>query len=419
MEVLDKKDVQVVLGRNGLLADNSTLAGKLVYKDGIIGFDKLLNGKSEMDLKARIHITKFPRGINIKLILKNKRYPVGILFKDIQNINIDRNILAIKLKSGRKINFSFKESHAYGIREFFNTYIIKHLSNPSKISSESIAEKIVDSEVNQDQNVRYDLLPSQENQITTSRKLRAIIVNKVPKIYQDKGLTVPHKVALALESEFDVLAVKGGNVVQIILPDSTVGFIHGDEELHFVQPSWTLFETKVYSSPDESNSQHETLKKGEEFELLNTLERTNDSWGRVRLNGGQVSYMRGNVKVITQESLLQSIAELIGQRKSEEKIVKKYSDQGIPELKIRTLYNEVVELGKQYRSSPEGRKELATKAQRQVLYGFLWAVGGGIATGVSYNSAGMGDSYFVFYGAIVWGVIDIVRGIAGSIKFSS
>lgn len=248
---------------------------------------------------------------------------------------------------------------------------------------------------------------------------KAIIVNKVPKIYQDSGLTSLLNVSLPLDSEIEIVEVEGDNAVRVILPDSTIGFIHGDEEINIIQPSWTISETKVYRNPDEFASQPKILMKGEEFELLNVVDGTKNKWLRIRLTGNQISYMRGNVNVITEDNLIEAIGELIGEDTNEEKIVRKFVKQGIPEEKVRNFYNEITKLAAQYEESPEGRKEMAASYSRKIIYGILWAVGGIIATSVSMESAGYGDTYYVFYGAIIWGVIDIVRGIAGWIKYSS
>jgi len=120
MEILEKQELHLKIGKNGILADNSTLAAKLIYQDGISGFDKLLNGRSFQEYGGVILITKFPRGINIKLARNSNRYPVGIPFNDIQSITVLKNVLTIKLTSGRLINFLFLKEHGFEIEDFFN-----------------------------------------------------------------------------------------------------------------------------------------------------------------------------------------------------------------------------------------------------------------------------------------------------------
>ena len=74
---------------------------------------------------------------------------------------------------------------------------------------------------------------------------KAIIINKVPKIYQDNRLTLPLDVSLPQDSEIEIEEVEGDNAVRIILPDLKTAYIHGDEVLSMIQPSWIINETKV------------------------------------------------------------------------------------------------------------------------------------------------------------------------------
>jgi hypothetical protein len=48
-----------------------------------------------------------------------------------------------------------------------------------------------------------------------------------------------------------------------------------------------------------------------------------------------------------------------------------------------------------------------------MLIGALWAIGGSIATFASYGSASGGGKYFIFWGAILFGVIDFPVGFSG------
>jgi hypothetical protein len=53
---------------------------------------------------------------------------------------------------------------------------------------------------------------------------------------------------------------------------------------------------------------------------------------------------------------------------------------------------------------------------RHIELGVLWLVGGGIATAVSYGASDVGRTYFVFWGAMVWGAIEIVWGLARTLN---
>ena len=47
-----------------------------------------------------------------------------------------------------------------------------------------------------------------------------------------------------------------------------------------------------------------------------------------------------------------------------------------------------------------------------ILIGALWMAGGIIATVIGYSAAAPGGSYFIFWGAIIFGAVDIFRGMA-------
>ncbi|MEP6901560.1 MAG: hypothetical protein ABJA66_07400 [Actinomycetota bacterium] len=50
---------------------------------------------------------------------------------------------------------------------------------------------------------------------------------------------------------------------------------------------------------------------------------------------------------------------------------------------------------------------------RKMFIGALWAIGGTIATVVSYGSASGGGRYFIFWGAILFGAVDFLIGLNG------
>jgi hypothetical protein len=53
---------------------------------------------------------------------------------------------------------------------------------------------------------------------------------------------------------------------------------------------------------------------------------------------------------------------------------------------------------------------------RKMVFGALWTIGGTIATVFSYSAASGGGKYFIFWGAIVFGVIDFLVGLNGYIS---
>lgn len=49
----------------------------------------------------------------------------------------------------------------------------------------------------------------------------------------------------------------------------------------------------------------------------------------------------------------------------------------------------------------------------RMVSGLLWMVGGALATGITYAMAEPGGMFFVFYGAVLWGAFDFIRGFFG------
>jgi hypothetical protein len=58
----------------------------------------------------------------------------------------------------------------------------------------------------------------------------------------------------------------------------------------------------------------------------------------------------------------------------------------------------------------------SSAAVRKMFFGALWAIGGTIATVLSYGSASGGGKYFVFWGAILFGAIDFLVGLNGYVS---
>jgi hypothetical protein len=56
------------------------------------------------------------------------------------------------------------------------------------------------------------------------------------------------------------------------------------------------------------------------------------------------------------------------------------------------------------------------KYKKHLILGLLWMIGGGTLTLVTYNAASPGGTYFIFWGAIIWGAIDFIRGAVGWLR---
>lgn len=53
---------------------------------------------------------------------------------------------------------------------------------------------------------------------------------------------------------------------------------------------------------------------------------------------------------------------------------------------------------------------IKSKAEKSIMYGALWLIGGIVVTALSYSSSG-GKGYILTYGAIIGGLVQLVVGI--------
>ena len=62
--------------------------------------------------------------------------------------------------------------------------------------------------------------------------------------------------------------------------------------------------------------------------------------------------------------------------------------------------------------TPAGAKNPADEAVRNVIVGALWCIGGIVVTAVTYNAVkDTGGTYFVAYGAILFGGVQFLKGL--------
>ena len=54
------------------------------------------------------------------------------------------------------------------------------------------------------------------------------------------------------------------------------------------------------------------------------------------------------------------------------------------------------------------------RANKDMLYGGLWFIGGSVVTAVTYGAASGGCSYVVAWGAILFGAIQFIKGLVNS-----
>jgi len=94
-------------------------------------------------------------------------------------------------------------------------------------------------------------------------------------------------------------------------------------------------------------------------------------------------------------------------------IVKTLTRQGLSEANARLLVDRVSQAYEAFKRSPEGRKVIAQKNLRRMLRGGAIALLGTIITIATYSMASSGGTYIICWGAILFGLIDFVIGLAG------
>jgi len=89
--------------------------------------------------------------------------------------------------------------------------------------------------------------------------------------------------------------------------------------------------------------------------------------------------------------------------KSAEEVIPHMIARGMPEGEAKAVVSQF-------------RQEIAQakldKAKKDVLYGGLWCGGGLIVSILSYSAASGGGTYFMFWGAVIFGAIQFFRGLS-------
>lgn len=118
------------------------------------------------------------------------------------------------------------------------------------------------------------------------------------------------------------------------------------------------------------------------------------------------------------DELSNAIAGELAKGEGKENIVKELVKQNWAEEPADQFVTIIEQTISDYRNSPEVRKVLAGKYARHMICGFFWAVGGIVVTVLTINAASAGGTYVVAWGAILFGVIDFLRGLFGWIRYS-
>ena len=252
-------------------------------------------------------------------------------------------------------------------------------------------------------------------------KHKPIVCEQLVTVFQDPGLTVPLGAELPPGTEIQ-MGQSVGKAVAVVLGEGIPGYISGESKVRVLQDCFlNQDEAVAYEECSQDAPVTHRFVRGDEFCIVEVVKDVPGSWIKIRdINGGP-AFMDGKVGVLMADKLREGIATDIGKGVAHALIVKALTKALIPGPTAERLVAEVEQAVKEYRATPEARRQLASAYARRMFIGLLWAIGGTAVTVWGYQSASSsrgGGRYMVFWGAIIFGAIEFFRGLFGWIRYS-
>ncbi len=117
------------------------------------------------------------------------------------------------------------------------------------------------------------------------------------------------------------------------------------------------------------------------------------------------------------QEMVATVTKELAAGKQPAQIIKGLEKQGWPKDAATAMVAQAQQAIAAYQQSPEGRQVMAAKYKKMMLVGIGFAVVGVIITVATYSAASRsGGTYFVWWGAVVFGIYDFIRGLAGWLK---
>lgn len=139
-----KEELTEIVGKKPFLADDTTLAAKLNYDSGIQAFDEYLNGQTLKQIDAVIHLTKYPKGLVIKIAKNFSSFPFGLAYSEIKRTVLTErptiSNLTFEKSDNNKIVFSLKTSNISEIKSFLADINLKY--DYEKVKVETIKKEV-------------------------------------------------------------------------------------------------------------------------------------------------------------------------------------------------------------------------------------------------------------------------------------
>lgn len=120
------------------------------------------------------------------------------------------------------------------------------------------------------------------------------------------------------------------------------------------------------------------------------------------------------------QALYEAVTRSLASGQSPQAVARQLIKRGIPPEPANRLVAEAAAAVDIFRKSPEGRKALMKRYQGRMIRGLLWALGGLLVTAITYSMAsGRGGTYYIFWGAVLFGAIDFFGGFLGWLRHQS
>ena len=104
--------------------------------------------------------------------------------------------------------------------------------------------------------------------------------------------------------------------------------------------------------------------------------------------------------------------------KKKDWIVKKLAaNYKMSQIEAEHLYENVRTAMVRYTQTPEYRREMANQGKRKMLFGLLWAGIGLTITIYSFTHPSNEGAFFIFWGAVLFGIIDFFRGLVQWLQY--
>lgn len=168
---MTKTEIEDEVGKKWFLADDNTLAAKLIYIAGIQGFDSYLGNADQEDKNDVIHLREMPKGLIIRLAKIFSANEVGISYKKIDSIILITfarySVLKI-INQTSEIYFGIDNKDILEVKEFINSIkIVKFMESTISEIPSGIKNKL--------ENYLYkntDLLPINTEKVKATKTKR-------------------------------------------------------------------------------------------------------------------------------------------------------------------------------------------------------------------------------------------------------